>query len=135
MSAVADARRAELYATLARAAAEQARAFEELAQLEATEAGVRVDVAAQSAGPGALYATAEHNPLGSPRAFLNAHRSGAFPTFKRGRTIAARWADVEAWMQDPARRTKRPANDLATFDDEAALLAAFASPKRRRKAG
>lgn len=57
---MADARRAELYATLARSTAaaaaatvaqgraleEQARAYAELAQLEAGEAGVRVDVSA-----------------------------------------------------------------------------------------
>lgn len=119
------ARRAELYATLAQT-------YAALAKLEAEEAGVVVQAQAVT-GPTALYATADHNPLGSPRAFLNAHRRGAFPTFRRGRTIAARWTDVEAWMQDPARRAKQPANDLAGMLDDEAEYQAACNPKRRQR--
>lgn len=48
------------------------------------------------------HATAKSNPLGSERAFLDAARKGTFPTFKLGREIAARWADVQAYAE---RRT------------------------------
>ena len=125
MVATMSAARAQLYATLAQT-------YAALAKLEAEEAGVVVQAQAVT-GPTALYATADHNPLGSPRAFLNAHRRNAFPTFKRGRTIAARWTDVEAWMQDPARRVKQPANDLDEQYER--LLEACEKPARRRKAG
>lgn len=120
-------RRADLYAALSRNAAEQARLYAELAAIEAGEAGAQP---APVSSAGAMYATAEHNPLGTARGFLNAHRRGAFPTFKQGRTIAARWSDVEAWMTDPARRAKaQPANDLD------AMLAQAASAPRRRARG
>lgn len=42
-------------------------------------------------------ATSKRNPLGSSRAFLDAARTGKFPSFKRGREVVARWQDVEAY--------------------------------------
>lgn len=79
--------------------------------------------AAEDATP--RYATAKNNPLGSPRAFLNAHRDGKFPTYKRGKEISADWSVVEAWMRS---RKAQPA-ERATMADE--LDAACAAPKRR----
>jgi len=48
------------------------------------------------------HASARDNPLGTARAFLDAGRRGDFPTFKRGREVVARWADVLAYIE---RRT------------------------------
>jgi len=45
------------------------------------------------------YATARENPMGSSRAFLDAARRGDFPTFRRGRCVAALWADVEGYVE------------------------------------
>ena len=53
---------------------------------------------ADAGAPAPTYADANNNPLGSARAFLDAHRRGDFPTFKRGREIVARWEDVEAYI-------------------------------------
>jgi hypothetical protein len=73
------------------------------------------------------YATAKNNPLGSSRAFLNAHRDGRSPTFKRGREIAAEWSAVEAWM----RSNKAESIDRAAMADD--LDVACAAPRRRTK--
>lgn len=51
------------------------------------------------------FASAKDNPLGSARAFLDAGRRGDFPTFKRGREVVARWADVLAYIE--GRQCKR----------------------------
>lgn len=51
------------------------------------------------------HASAQHNPLGSARAFLDAGRRGDFPTFKRGRQVVARWNDVLAFIE--AREIQR----------------------------
>lgn len=69
------------------------------------------------------YATAKSNPLGSARAFLDAHRRGEFATFKRGREVVALWTDVETWIESrkAATRERRPADDT---DDDRALLEA-----------
>lgn len=76
------------------------------------------------------YATARENPLGSRRAFLDAHRAGAFPTFRRGREIAADWSAVEAWMRE-ARATPEPTKNNAGPSIEQ-MLEASAAPRRRR---
>lgn len=65
------------------------------------------------------WATANDNPLGSPRSFLDAGRRGDFPTCKRGREIAARWVDVDAYIAGRQRERKArprtiPANANAT---------------------
>lgn len=73
------------------------------------------------------YASAMDNPLGSPRAFLDAHRNGRFPTFKRGREVVARWCDVEAYIE--SRRTK-PAERGVT--DETSLANMALRPRLRR---
>ena len=62
------ARRADLYAALSRNAAEQAWLYAELAAIEAGEAGV----VPAPGNAGTVYATAEHNPLGTARDFVNA---------------------------------------------------------------
>lgn len=74
-----------------------------------------------------IYATAKNNPLGSARAFLNAHRSKAFPTFSRGRFVSAKWEDVERWMM--ARQ--KPANP--TSDVEAEFAAEMAGKRRAKR--
>ncbi|KYF80374.1 hypothetical protein BE20_10655 [Sorangium cellulosum] len=68
------------------------------------------------------YATAKNNPLGSARAFLDAHRRGHFATFKLRREVVALWTDVETWIESrkAATRERRPADDT---DDDRALLA------------
>lgn len=86
----------------------------------------------QAAGsvPNPKHADANNNPLGSARAFLDAHRRGDFPTFKRGREIVALWTDVERYIESrPAapRAVAAPApaaNDIALDLD--ALLAGAA---------
>lgn len=57
------------------------------------------------------HASAQHNPLGTPRAFLDAGRRGDFPTFKRGREVVARWADVLAYIE--ARKVERTKRSLS----------------------
>ncbi len=74
-----------------------------------------------------IYATTANNPLGSRKAFLSAHRAGAFPSFRRGKEIAALWGDVETWMRT------RPKKEAVALDLEAELDVAFAPIKRRRK--
>lgn len=120
--------RAEVLAELARLHAALAAAHAELAQLEGVDQDHlgALPISTAPASP-TVYATAEHNPLGSARAFLNAHRRGAFPTFKRARNITARWVDVETWMRDPARKAK-PQNDL-----EAELDLACAPVQQRKR--
>ena len=69
------------------------------------------------------YATAKSNPLGSRRAFVAAVKRNDFPTFKPGRSVAARWEDVEAFALQ-----HKPANER-TLEDELALAA---RPKKRK---
>jgi hypothetical protein len=66
------------------------------------------------------YADARSNPIGSPRAFLDAARRSDFPTFLRARRITALWADVEASIERRSR-AQRPKPDPAA--DDVALLA------------
>jgi hypothetical protein len=70
-------------------------------------------------------ATAKHNPLGSPRAFLDAARRGAYPSYRRGREVVARWEDVAAY--DRARLRPRATREAAAGDpagkDQAILRA------------
>ncbi len=54
------------------------------------------------------FASAKDNPLGSARAFLDAGRRGDFPTFKRGREVVARWADVVARIESRQCKRKPP---------------------------
>jgi hypothetical protein len=68
------------------------------------------------------YATAKANPIGSERAFLDAGRRGAFPTFKLGRQVAARWEDVERYVESRQRPTRVP-DGMPAPDDDRALLA------------
>lgn len=74
-----------------------------------------------------VYATAKNNPLGSERAFLNAHRDGKFPTFSRGRFVSAKWEDVERWMMS----RQKPANP--TSDVEADFAAEMAGKRRAKR--
>jgi hypothetical protein len=86
---------AAILCALADAQELQARALRALA--EALDAGA---VAAPTAP---RYASARSNPIGSERGFKAACASGAFPVFKQGRAVAARWSDVEAYMEARAR--------------------------------
>lgn len=75
------------------------------------------------------HATAENNPLGSSRAFLRAARDGSFPSFRAGRAVTARWADVVAFLESrpitraPQAAEEPPAEESPATDDD-----------RRRKA-
>ena len=59
------------------------------------------------------YATGRDNPIGSARAFLDAARRGDFPTFRRGRCVAALWADVERYVEGQKPRVKAAAGEEA----------------------
>jgi hypothetical protein len=75
--------------------------------------------------PSTRWATAKENPLGSTRSVLDAARRGAFPTYKRGREVVARWADVESFiMSRPCERAARPAKADALDAERAELEAA-----------
>ncbi len=82
-----------------------------------------------------LYATPRLNPLGSRRRFLDAARAGAFNSFPRGRSVAALWADADAWMRkqgESAEGRVRPRQEAPrTLDED---LAAATRPTRRRRA-
>jgi hypothetical protein len=87
-------------------------------------------LAARGAGePSTRYATAKDNPLGTARAFADAARRGDFPTFKRGRCVAARWADVEAYIEGrpcarkPRQRPPAPPARVVPLDPTARRLA------------
>ena len=73
------------------------------------------------------YATAKENPLRSSKAFRNAYRDGAFPTFLRNRERTALWSTVDSWMRARPAAGKTP--EAMTLDDELALASA---PKKRR---
>jgi hypothetical protein len=51
---------------------------------------------------GGAYYTSTDNPLKSARAFRDAARRGEFESFKLGRLIAAKQADVHAWIESGA---------------------------------
>jgi hypothetical protein len=63
------------------------------------------------------YATARENPIGSARAFLDAARRGDFPTFRRGRCVAALWTDVERYVEN-----RKPLKGPAVPNDRDTLL-------------
>lgn len=99
--------------------------------LEALAEMVADRVIARLSGNSPRYASAVENPLGSSRAFLDAHRAGRFPTFKRGREVLAKWADVEAYIE--SRRT-RPSEHRAEKDQGDVASLAKMAPKRRGRA-
>lgn len=87
------------------------------------------ELASQAATP--RYATADNNPLGSSRAFLDAGRRGDFETFRCARRVTALWTDVEAWIE---RRKKRPAAEPPiTHAEVDALLADMKDRRRGRR--
>jgi hypothetical protein len=79
------------------------------------------------------YASAQDNPLGSPRQFLDAAREGSFESFKRGREVVARWSDVERFIEStpPTRRPKEAEKESL----EAELLQAAAPRRGKRRRG
>jgi hypothetical protein len=87
------------------------------------------------------YATARANPLDSERGFRAACASGAFPTFKLGRQIAARWEDVERYAESRARPVPPEAPEAVVDPDRAELEAAgvcfppASGTARRRRGG
>jgi hypothetical protein len=89
-----------------------------------TELAARVvDELAERQARGAVsrYATASNNPIGSPRAFLDAGRAGKFRTFKRGRQVCALWADVEHWIESRKRPVRENSRADPADDDRAQL--------------
>jgi len=79
-------------------------------------------LAARAGASSPSYASAKHNPIGSARAFLDAARRGDFATFRRGREVVARWADVEAWLEGRKRPNRVP--PAVPANDDRALLEA-----------
>lgn len=105
---------------------------------------VREELAAALAGRGTPeHATARENPLGSERAFLAAARKGAFPTFRAGRQVAARWSDVVAWMESrpidrsapeaPPESTSRPKSDEERLDEQLERAGVVLRPRSRAR--
>lgn len=84
-------------------------------------ASILRDAAQPPAASGVAYYTARTSPM-SPRAFRRAAAAGAFPTFKVGKKLLARQADVDAWI---ATQPRRPAvkPDPAAEDDAEFLRA------------
>lgn len=78
------------------------------------------------------YATAKHNPTGTARGFKAAGASGAFPTFKQGRAVAALWTDVERWIESRVRPPKRAATSEEEADREALRRVGVRFGGRRR---
>lgn len=85
------------------------------ALIEALAERVAEKMAARLPASTPRYATAKENPIGSARAFLDAARRGDFPTFRRGRSVAALWSDVERYVEN-----RKPM--AATIDDDRAIL-------------
>lgn len=87
-------------------------------------------LAEQAVAPHTHYASARVNPLGSPRAFLDAARANAFPNYRRGRNVVARWCDVEAWIESRRRPARERVSPDPGDDDRALLKAAGVQPRR-----
>lgn len=85
----------------------------------------------QASGAAPRYADAKTNPLGSARAFLDAARRDAFPSFRRGRNVVALWTDVQGYIESRRRlpRERKPADP--TEDDRALLEAAGVRLRQR----
>jgi hypothetical protein len=99
-------------------------------------AKIVADKLAGAAGPTPRYATAKVNPTGSRRAFLDAARENAFPTFQRGKQTAAMWSDVEAWMRArPPITRARPGDNGEELSLRDELLIAASPRKRKRGTG
>ncbi|WP_438032208.1 hypothetical protein [Sorangium sp. So ce204] len=75
---------------------------------------------------GAEYYDAKSCPM-APTTFRRAAAAGAFPSFKIGRKLMARRADVDAWIATQAR-TPKPKEQTA--DDVDAAFFASLQPKR-----
>jgi hypothetical protein len=81
------------------------------------------------------YATAQNNPLGSARAFLDAGRRGDFAWFKKGRERVAKWSDVTAYMESRAVVSHRRVAPTAAAKQAApsAQLRAFLDAQRGKQ--
>lgn len=69
---------------------------------------------------GAAYYDAQTSPTGAST-FRRAAAKGAFPSFKVGRKLVARRADVHGWMESNARTPKAKAESTAE-DEEAKFI-------------
>jgi len=90
------------------------------ALLEVLAERVADKIAARMGASAPRYATARDNPIGSARAFLDAARRGDFPTFRRGRCVAALWSEVERHVE--SRKVKRDRQARSDDDDERTVL-------------
>jgi len=94
--------------------------------------------ATSGAAAAEAYYDARTAPCGK-RPFLEAAARGDFPSFKTGRKVLARRADVERWIEAQPRTAPRaaaPASDLdARLDSALARAAARRASPRRRAAG
>jgi hypothetical protein len=68
------------------------------------------------------FADARNNPLASSRAFLDAARRGDFPSFKRGREVVARWADVERYIESRGHSARIRTAAQPAIDEDRILL-------------
>ncbi|WP_438019842.1 hypothetical protein WMF18_12575 [Sorangium sp. So ce315] len=89
------------------------------------------DVANENAGraTGSEYYDAKTSPTG-PTTFRRAAAAGAFPSFKVGRKLVARKAEVDAWIATQARTPKPKAQSA---DDVDAAFFASLQPRRSRR--
>ncbi|WP_437595775.1 hypothetical protein WMF28_24675 [Sorangium sp. So ce590] len=83
--------------------------------------------AAGDASP--AYYDARSSPTG-PTTFRRAAAAGAFPSFRVGRKLMARKADVDAWIATQARTPKPKAQSA---DDVDAAFFASLQPQRPRR--
>ncbi|WP_437513052.1 hypothetical protein [Sorangium sp. So ce1099] len=75
---------------------------------------------------GTEYYDAKTSPTG-PTTFRRAAAAGAFPSFKVGRKLVARKADVDAWI---ATQTRTPKAKKQSGDDADAAFFASLQPRR-----
>ncbi|KYG01796.1 hypothetical protein BE21_55890 [Sorangium cellulosum] len=89
------------------------------------------DVANENAAgdTSATYYDAKTSPTG-PTTFRRAAAAGAFPSFRVGRKLMARRADVDAWIATQAR-TPKPKEQNG--DDADAGFFAYLQPRRPRR--
>lgn len=108
---------------------------DELSKAFATIARYLIDsmreVANQNAvrDTGAEFYDAKSCPM-APTTFRRAAAAGAFPSFKIGRKLIARKADVDAWIATQART---PKSKEQSADDVDAVFFASLQPRRPRR--
>lgn len=96
-----------------------ANAFATIAQFFLAE--LRAAAREPEQGDAGGYYDARSSPSG-PKTFLRAAKSGAFPSYRVGRRVLARKADVDAWIQS-RKRTPRIREQADPHAEDRAILA------------